>query len=758
MRKTSKGSRHNKALQGLAISSASLLMLSSRVKISRLIPIVASFLFVIFNPLFIPLTQAVTTSHSLQTPHLEASLISRSNYVIPGQTLELALRLVPEEGWHTYWKNPGDTGLPTQIHWTLPKGFKAGDIEWPVPERIDYQELINFGYHGETWLLVPIAVPHVLSANQVTIAAKGKWLVCREVCIPAEAEFQLTLPVVEAGNKAFQVNQSLKGEWESAFISAWQKLPQFVETASAEFKVNTDFEAHIDMQSLPEFNSRPEVFIGARGLVSNTIKPAVAIGEDKLVITAKSDPYLEEIPRFVSLSIVTEQNGHTKALDILAEHKPELVSLAANLSSQAAVLANKASLPDSQKTMNLALVLLFALLGGFILNAMPCVFPVLSLKIISLVESGNHSTTERHRHGLAYTAGVVLSFVLVAVVLIVLRGFGEQVGWGFQLQSPLFVGGLVYVLFLLGLSMSGVVEIGSALQNVGSGLTQGQDENDWRKSFFTGVLATVVATPCTAPFMGTAMGVALSQPIYISLLIFSVMGLGLALPFLLIAYIPALANALPSPGNWMVRLKEVLAFPLYLTAVWLLWVFARQVGTDATAALLVGLVLLSFAAWLWRVTLYQNKAVYFQVISGFAVALAIGMLAVGVRVAYVPNSEQKQKADAYYSKFSNTSLKAALSEGQTVFVNMTADWCITCKVNERVALATDTVKTLFKEQDVTYLKGDWTNSDAEITQYLESFNRSGVPLYVVYKKGVEPEVLPQILTPDIVVKAIKGNR
>jgi len=395
--------------------------------------------------------------------------------------------------------------------------------------------------------------------------------------------------------------------------------------------------------------------------------------------------------------------------------------------------------------------------GGLILNAMPCVFPLLSLKIVSLVESGNHNSVERRRHGIAYTAGVILSFLLIAGLLIALRFAGEQIGWGFQLQSPWFIAFLVYLLFVLGLSLSGFIELGSSLQNLGSGLgNKERSSSDWRGSFFTGVLATVVATPCTAPFMGTAMGFALGQSAIVALLIFAAMGLGLALPFLLIAFIPFLANALPKPGNWMVRLKEFLAFPIYLTVIWLLWVFSRQTGGDAVALMLVGLVLVALALWIWRQTQFRDDAFISRAIAAFILVAAIilALYAASVErndIVLTDNAAVESDAQEYTPE----RLQQALDNGEAVFVNMTADWCITCKVNERIALGTNKVKSAFAAQSITYLKGDWTNSDPVITEYLATFSRNGVPLYVYYAPGKTAVVLPQILTPSIVIDAIR---
>lgn len=690
----------------------------------------------------------------VKTEHVEAALLSRTTHVVPGQILDLALRLTPDEGWHTYWRNPGDTGKPTSIQWQLPEGFKAGDIQWPVPEWIDYDGLTNFGFHGATWLLVPVAVPFQLpvsSLSEIVIRADAKWLVCREVCIPEKASFELVLPVA-----AFTEEPEVyRGAFEEGFSLAWEATPALREDIRGEYNVGKIFQARINADLLPVIEEKPQVFITDGGIASNARPPGISLSEQYLLVSAEADAYSEEFPEFTSIIVSWGKGDGSRSVEIPLKHNPDLII---DQSGAGALNAHETQLtPPGLSVATLGKIVLFALLGGLILNAMPCVFPVLSLKVMSLVQSGNHSSAERQLHGVAYTAGILLSFLAIAALLMALRAAGQQIGWGFQLQSPWFVGGLVYLLFVLGLWMSGVLEFGSSLQNVGSGLFN-EGHPVWN-SFLTGVLATIVATPCTAPFMGTAMGVALSQSVPVAMLIFLFMGLGLALPFLIIAFVPALAALLPQPGGWMVRLKEVLAFPVYFTAVWLLWVFARQTGSDAASVLLAGVVVIAFAAWLWRSASRSPKSIVYKSLAGIAVVLALSILWVGAKVSQ-PVADagiatlKPQSGDI---AFSEEKLQQALARNKTVFINMTADWCITCKVNERVALKSEAVQAAFSENEVVYLKGDWTNSDPRITSYLEKFQRNGVPLYVVYKKGAKPEVLPQILTPDIVINAVSLN-
>ena len=386
----------------------------------------------------------------------------------------------------------------------------------------------------------------------------------------------------------------------------------------------------------------------------------------------------------------------------------------------------------------LALVLLFALAGGMILNLMPCVFPILSIKVLSFTM--NHKTDRsRHIHGLVYTAGVVSSFVLIAVVMLSLRAAGESIGWGFQLQSPLFVIFLIYLFFVMGLGLSGYLEIGSSLMSVGQ---NSQSEEGLRSSFMTGVLATTVASPCTAPFMGPALGFAVSQSATIAVLVFAFLGLGMALPFILLAWIPGLTKRLPKPGPWMDLFKQFLAFPIYLTAVWLLWVAGRQTSIDVAAAVVIGLVLLVMGLWVWKLSSKPTTRV-----------LAAATLAAALAVPVFAISETEVEPD--FLTYSPELLADLRADGQPVFINLTADWCITCLVNERIVLSSEKVKQLMSDKGIKYLKGDWTNSDPQMTQLLERFNRSGVPLYLLYPRGQgEAEILPQILTESMVIDAL----
>ena len=396
---------------------------------------------------------------------------------------------------------------------------------------------------------------------------------------------------------------------------------------------------------------------------------------------------------------------------------------------------------SSSSSGSLFTMLLLALLGGAILNLMPCVFPVLSLKVLAFANDREHSSTG---HGLAYTAGVVLSFVLVAAVLVSLQAAGEAIGWGFHLQSPWFVAALAYLFFVMGLSLSGFVEFGGGLMNAGSGLAE---KSGYSGSFFTGVLATIVASPCTAPFMGTALGFAVTQPAGIALLVFAALGFGMAVPVLLLSYSPRLLNKIPKPGAWMDTLKQLLAFPLYLTVVWLCWVVGNQTGASGMALLLLGGVLLALACWLWRL-----QKTLWRALAGLLLAVALSLLTSPLMKA---SPATTSTAAENWQPYSPNALAALREQGEPVFINITADWCITCLTNEKVTLSSERVQQALRDGGITYLKGDWTNHDPQITALLKRYGRNGIPLYIVYPRGTAErgEVLPQILTTDRVLAA-----
>jgi thiol:disulfide interchange protein DsbD len=438
-------------------------------------------------------------------------------------------------------------------------------------------------------------------------------------------------------------------------------------------------------------------------------------------------------PRRQTISIRANTSNTAPAEIVITETALQAASNALTTANQPAAIKG-----------DLLLMLAFALLGGVILNLMPCVFPILSIKALSLT-TAHLSSHGKHLHGLAYTLGIVLSFMAIAALLMLLRSAGEAIGWGFQLQSPLFVALLVYLFVLMGLSFSGQLTVGTRLMNLGQSATQGQGLT---ASFMTGLLATLVASPCTAPFMGTALGFALTQPTWIAMSTFAALGLGMALPLLILSWWPGVAEKMPKPGPWMERFKELLAFPLYLSATWLLWVLGRQAGSDTVAAVICGIVLILFSLWLLKLN-KTSSANHFMIT---AVAIISVIIALILPWQTHKNNEHKETV---WQPYSAATLQTLRNDGRAVFVNLTADWCITCLANEKLALSSDQFIATLKKNNITYLKGDWTNYNPEITKLLNQHHRSGVPLYLFYPEGPgKPTLLPQILTESIVIHTL----
>ncbi|HEV2334134.1 MAG TPA: protein-disulfide reductase DsbD domain-containing protein [Stellaceae bacterium] len=662
-----------------------------------------------------------------------ARLVAESGSVVPGKTLWVDLHLDIIPGWHVYWRNPGDSGLPTEIAWELPAGFRAGEIAWPAPERFVLGTIGNYGYEGTADLLVPIAAPAGLQpGGAVHLAANANWLVCSDICIPGEAKLALDLPVSLA---AVTPDPSVA----SLFAAVRERLPQTAGFATRFAVLPRELRLFVPEAALAGIDKPSAAFFPYDG---NVVDAAAAPKEERradglaVVLTRMSGPAATLPSTLRGVLVVRGAGGAERAYSIDAPRA--------------------AGAADDEAGVGWWQALALAVLGGIVLNLMPCVFPVLSLKLLGLAGSAERAN-EWHQ-GAAYAAGVILSFAALGGALLGLRAGGAAIGWGFQLQSPVVVGLLAYLLFAMGLSLSGVAEFGAGLAGIGSRFAGGAGLFG---AFATGILATTVATPCTAPFMGAALGFALIAPAPLALLIFVALGSGLALPVVLATAIPGIARRLPRPGAWMVWFKQLLAFPLYGTVAWLIWVLIQEVGpTDALAGLF-GLVVVGFAVWIFGRTRANGPAGR-RLGAGFAFAgiAAALILAATLATAAAPAAGEAagaQRDNLGYEKFSTARLDQLVAAHQRVFVNLTAAWCITCLVNEHIALASQAVRRAFAQNHVVVLKGDWTRRDPEITAFLQEFGRSGVPLYLFYDQAGTPTVLPQILTEATVLDALRKS-
>ncbi len=706
---------------------------------------------------------------AVSTSNVTARLVSEVRRIGPGQAFTVALVLDIRDGWHTYWRNPGDSGQATKIVWALPDGFTAGDIEWPTPHRFELPPLVNYGYAKQAVQLVEITAPGDLpSGRPVNLDAKVSWLVCADVCIPENAQLHLSLPTGAAAAPA------VDPDYAALFAQARKELPTTAPGTSAQlrgdrivFTLGKDWGGTLaQIKSLAFFPyddgvieyAAPETLTRSSGAVELAIKlgyqPPTAGPVRGLLLATEADG---DGTRTVPLEIAASLNGGAPAgaAPAGAAAVGTAPGVATPQFAPRQVASGAASIPAGTATP-VPLALLLALLGGLILNLMPCVFPVLSIKAIGLVEQAKKHPTAVRLKGLMFAGGVICSMLSLALVLLALRAGGEQIGWGFQLQSPLFVTLMAYLLLGVGLNLSGVFEVGGGLAGVGDSLTQGEG---YAASFFTGVLTTLVATPCTAPFMATAMGAALTEAPLIALSIFAALGLGLALPYLLLSFAPVLRRALPKPGAWMDTLKQVFAFPMYASAAWLLWVLAQQTAALGLGAALAGAVLIGLAAWA-----YQKAKGGGPTARVAGLITAVGALAAAVllpvqiaRVSAAPAASTAGTRAATqqdgWQPYDAVRLAALTAAGKPVLVNFTASWCLTCLVNERNAFGDAAVDQVFREKGVTLMKGDWTNRDPEITKALSSFGRAGVPLYVAYntKPGTaDAEVLPQLLSAAVV--------
>ena len=681
------------------------------------------------------LAQAVVT-----TEQVRAELVAHAPQgVEAGQPVWLGLQIEHQPGWHTYWKNPGDSGLPTTLTWQLPAGVTAGDIAWPTPTKLPVGPLMNYGYKGKLLLPVPAAVTSEFGAKALEIKLSAQWLVCKDVCIPQQGDFTLSVPA--------QASTALHG---AAFEAARAAVPQAVAGAKAEARlVDGAKTLRVSVSGLPTALHGQALAFFAE--TAGVVEPAAKVDArwDGGVWHANVPIAFQRFESPAQMNAVLVAPGATAGVQVgfaIAGAWPAIVAPGvAAATTQAALPA-----PPATPALSFGLALVFALIGGVLLNLMPCVFPILSLKLLGF--SGHaHSRRALLAGGIAYSAGVVLSFVALAALLLVLRAGGEQIGWGFQLQSPVFIAALAVLFTVIALNLAGLFEFGTLLP---SGLASMRLRHPLADSALTGVLAVAVASPCTAPFMGAALGLAFTLPTAQALSLFAALGVGMALPYLAASAWPRVARAMPRPGVWMATFKTAMAFPMLATVVWLAWVLGQQTGNDGVVALLGVLVALAFALWAWA-----------RIDSG-RVARAVwsttGVVLLGTVLTWALPSWREASAatstigiDERWQPWSTERVAALNAEGRTVFVDFTAAWCVTCLVNKRTTLGDKAVLADLDAKRVALLRADWTRRDAAISEELSRLGRHGVPVYAIYKPGqAMPTLLPELLSPQLVRDAL----
>ena len=648
------------------------------------------------------------------TGQSSVTLLTESNQIGSEETLLVGLEFKLSPGWHTYWENPGDSGEGASIKWNLPSGFKASTILWPGPERIPVEPLMTYGYEDKALLLTEIKSPKEFS-NPVKISAKINWLTCKDICIPQEGQVDITL--IKGPKVANQFTSKLK------------------EIAST---VPKNFPSPYRVSVINE-----KIFLQFEKEGSRNISEAYFFPKEYGLVNYTADQKLERNDNSFSLELSSaEVQLKTNTLKGVLKLKVDGIKEFYTLD-----LPLEKNTNNPLVTISLLTAIIFAFLGGIILNAMPCVFPILSIKILSFIEQSQGSKEKLFHHGLVFSAGVLTTFLTVSALLIFLRASGEAIGWGYQLQSPWVVSLLIYLFVVIGIVFMGNIVLGSSFGNLG---TLVQNQKDLTSSFFTGVLAVVVASPCTAPFMGPALGLALLQPGLKSIVIFLALGIGFSLPYLILSIYPQLLSKLPKPGEWMQTLKQIMAFPMWASALWLAWVLSSQVDMQSVFAVLLGALLIALGLWLLEKT--QNSA---SILRRLTLIFSLGLMIFSIWLLPITSDNNSPNLKNEENAFSAQKLSSLRSEQRMVFLNFTADWCITCKVNEAIALDQDKVKKVLEEKNIIYLKADWTRKDPEIASMLASYGRTGVPLYLLFPSQGDPIILPELLTEDLLLDFLK---
>ena len=679
----------------------------------------------------------------VRTNYSTVELVSeQASMPADGGTVTVGLRLEPDPTWHAYWINPGDAGLAATVRWSLPDGFSASELQFPAPHVIPFVDMITYGFDEPILLLADITVPAGQRGDTVDVQGQARWVVCDdELCVPESASLSLSLPFGDGDPDPRHAE---------AFADARSKLPEVVDWP-AQFE--------LDGESVRVSVKTPDViaemhdsylFVEPRRVVKY-VQQSASFAPGGIVVSMEAGRKAAEATDFPAVLRFSDGAGVERAVQINVNGATEVVPPATGSASSS---LSEAAMND----MPLPLALLFAFVGGVILNLMPCVFPVLSMKALSLVRMGHTAGREAQQSGLLYTAGILVAFAVAGGALVVLREAGQAVGWGIQMQYPLVILGLALLMVAIALNLLGVFEFGMRAAGIGQSLTAGSER---RAAFFTGLLAVVVATPCTAPFMAGALGYALVQPAPVALGVFLALGVGLAFPYLLISFIPSLGAIMPKPGAWMTTFRSILAFPMLGFTVWLFWILGKQLGASSMAVGLLAAVFLAFALWAWGRVFGSAQPWPWR---GVAAVGLIAMLVAGAKVEDY-RMDPTAGADDYVGtlgeleveRFTPDRVTNYVESGQPVFVYFTADWCINCKVNERVALASSEVGAAFRDRGIKVLEGDWTNQDPVITEWLGRYGRVGVPLYLYFSRGgplAEAAVLPQVLLPDLVIAAV----
>ncbi|TBR76585.1 MAG: protein-disulfide reductase [Burkholderiaceae bacterium] len=708
------------------------------------------FLFAIFliaigtvsTATFAQIVPDTNITNVVTTPRVRAELMAQApDGVVPGQSVWVGLQLTHRPGWHTYWKNAGDSGLPTQLQWTLPAGVTAGDIAWPLPQKIRIGTLANYGYEGTVLLPVPLTIAPdfkpPLFATSLEVKLKASWLVCRTECVPEDGSFVLKIPL--KGSTA--LNHAL-------FDAALAAHPKpLAGTSQARIAGNTlqvsvtGLPAALAGRTLEFFPETPDVIDNAAP-ITQAWQGKVWTAQVPISSQRESSPaVLPVVLATLGAGGAGGVTGYRTEVKVLGTWPQLAAAATVSPALDAALQANARAggqAADPVGAATLAVALLGALLGGLILNLMPCVFPVLAIKVVGFTRHAGDRRAHRIS-ALAYTVGVLASFLALGALLLAARAAGEQLGWGFQLQSPAVVASLAVLFTVIGLNLAGLFEFGRFLP---AGVAALEARHPVVNSLLSGVLAVAVASPCTAPFMGAALGLAIGLPALQALAVFGAIGIGMALPYLAAGLLPAVARALPRPGAWMQVFRRLMAFPMFATVAWLVWVLGQQSGIDGAGALLA--LLVALAAVLWAFTLAGRSRLVVATLSIAFFALVAG--AIGPYIVQPLQRTPAVASDARWQPWEPGRVDQIVASGRPVFVDFTAAWCVTCQYNQRTTLANPAVLADLAAKKVVLLRADWTRRDPAITAAIGQLGRSGVPVYVLYEAGRAPQLLPQLPT------------
>ena len=661
-------------------------------------------LFLIFCVSLIPTISLADNIVEVSDSTIE--LLTESNSIEPGDELLVGFKFSLSPGWHTYWVNPGDAGEGASIKWNLPRDVKASKILWPGPERIPVEPLMTFGYEDEVVLLTKIYTTKNTDIP-LTLNALVSWYTCKEICIPQEAE--VSIPIKLGFKSPSSSNRLLKQTLEN--VPTPFKGTYRVQSLDGSYIIQGQYEDNKQYDSIYFF---PRFY----GLTDYVESQLYEKNKDSFSLQVQPSGLKIEHESFEGV-LATEKDGRLSYFEI--NH---------SLSSD-----------NSSQEFSVLTLIIFAFFGGLILNVMPCVFPILSIKILRFVEQSENSSYKTFKQGCLFSVGVIVSFLLIAALLISLKSGGESIGWGYQLQSPIVVSLLFYLFIVMGYIFMSNIIIGSSLARLS---LISSSKGDSLESFLTGVLAVIVASPCTAPFMGSAIGFALLQPSFYSILIFLGLGIGFSLPNLVLSAKPSLLSFLPKPGQWMETFKQFMAFPMWASALWLLWVLSGQVDSQEIIQVLLGALIITIGLWLLEKNKSESNWVKWMIRLSFVLLLIFALWFVPTTYS---DSDETQDQLAYTPQL----LEDLREENNLVFLNFTADWCITCKVNEAVALKTSEVSKVLAEKNITYLEADWTRKDPIISETLEQYGRTGLPLYLLFPSEGDPLILPEILTEDILL-------